>query len=120
MKFLNIGLIFAVIVPVVSGRIGEHRKLKLHGRQDKVIPDSYILVFEDHIQEADPAVNALLSKAGANPEVTVLNNAIKGAVLSKLQWPALRKMLDDPSVKYAAQVSEDGSTSNISLLRSCF
>ena len=106
MKLSTIALILVVVAPVVSGRLGDHRKLKLLGRKDKVVDNSYILVFENDIQDAHPAMGALINKAGRKKDakITVLNNAIKAALIENFPWQALQIMLDDPSVKYAAQV----------------
>jgi len=81
MKLVKIAIFFAALVPIVQGRLFmKHRKLILHERQDMVVVESYVLVFNDDVKDANAAAEALfrdipkLKKA----KITVLNKAIRG------------------------------------------
>jgi hypothetical protein len=103
MKSFVLTLVLSWIVSA-SARVGErHRKL-LPSKLGVVIPDRYIIVLNDKVDNVMPKAQFLLEKLGVNIEYEY-DTAIKGFAVSGLVAKLLTKILDNEMVKFAEEVS---------------
>jgi hypothetical protein len=100
---------------IEGGNIPTHRKLIQPSPDAELIPDQYILIFRDEVQNVIAKVKALLNIASErfrkedDNEPSVLytfdDKYLKVATISRLNIPTLFNILNDDEILYAEQVS---------------
>lgn len=94
-------LILVLALPALAGGPKKARMVK--AEKDKKIPDQYIVVLEDRVEDVDAIADELVTKSRGRKD-HVYKKAIKGFSARLSEKEALR-LAEDPRVKY---VEEDG------------
>ena len=94
-------LVLVLALPALAG--GPKKAKLLKAEKDKKIPDQYIVVLEDRVEDVDAIADELVTKSRGRKD-HVYSKAIKGFSARLSEKEALR-LAEDPRVKY---VEEDG------------
>jgi hypothetical protein len=110
MKLSLSALAFLLISASASARMGSlsHRKLLDAPEDAVVVPNQYIVVFKDSVEDAKGKVNALLKQNRGKGNASIkyeYESAIKGMALTKVPPGLLKQLLDAPEVEYVEEVS---------------
>jgi len=106
MKSFGFLLSLALVLAAASARIRKHRKLVQAANPEDKIDQQYLILFEESVMDVDAKLTQLLKDI---PGVSVMfkyTDGIHGVALDKLPVPLLMKILDDPEVMFAEEVSQ--------------